>query len=302
MNSGARTRTPFGIVLFALLLCLVPRLHSLAQEAGRGQERAPAPPRRIISLIPAVTEMLFALGVGDRVVGVSSFDRFPPEVERIPRVGALLDPDVERILSLRPDLVIVYRSQNDLVTQLTRAQVPYFLYAHAGLADVTATIRRLGERVGAAQRGTEVAASIESRIEAARMQAGGRDKPRTLVVFGRDSFALRGIYASGGIGFVSDMLEAAGGTNVFADVKRESVQATTELIIARRPDVILELRADPSDPATEAKEISTWNTLSAVPAVRNKRVHIIADPRTVIPGPRVAEGVELLSRMLHAPK
>jgi cobalamin transport system substrate-binding protein len=274
----------------------------MAQEGGRGQDRAPAPPRRIISLIPAVTEMLFALGVGDRVVGVSSFDRFPPEVERIPRVGALLDPDVERILSLRPDLVIVYRSQKDLITQLTRAQVPYFLYVHAGLADVTATIRRLGERVGAAQRGTEVAASMESRIEAARAQAGGRDKPRTLVVFGRDSFALRGIYASGGIGFVNDMLGAAGGTNVFADVKRESVQATTELIIARRPDVILELRADPSDPATEAKEVSTWNTLSAVPAVRNKRVHIIADPRTVIPGPRVAEGVELLSRMLHAPK
>jgi iron complex transport system substrate-binding protein len=302
MTTGDRIRGPVGIVLFTFLLCLVAGLHPVAQERGRGQDATRAVPRRIISLVPAVTEILFALGVGDRVVGVSSFDRFPPEVEGLPRVGALLDPDVERILSLRPDLVIVYRSQNDLVTQLTRAQVPYFLYAHAGLADVTSTIQSLGERVGAAARGTEVATTIESRIEATRKRTGGLDKPRTLVVFGRDSFALRGIYASGGIGFVNDMLAAAGGTNVFADVKRESVQATTELIIARRPDVILELRADPVDPATEAKEVSAWSALSAVPAVRNKRVHIIADPRTVIPGPRVAEGVELLSRMLHAPK
>jgi iron complex transport system substrate-binding protein len=77
------------------------------------------------------------------------------------------------------------------------------------------------------------------------------------------------------------------------------VQATTELIIARRPEVILELRADPIDPATEAKERQTWKALSSVPAVRTGRIHIIADPRTVIPGPRVAEGLEVLARTLH---
>ena len=85
--------------------------------------------------------MLFAVGAGPRVVGVSSFDHFPPEVERIERVGALLDPNVERILALRPDLVVVYRSQTDLIAQLGRAQIATFVYAHAGLADVTSTLR-----------------------------------------------------------------------------------------------------------------------------------------------------------------
>ena len=283
-----------------ILLCLLAlSLGAAATGTELASQRPPAPPTRIISLIPAVTEMLFALGVGDRVVAVSSFDRFPPEVEKMPRVGALLDPDVERILSLRPDLVIVYRTQSDLQTQFTRAGVPFYLYVHAGLAGVTSTIRRIGERVGAADRAGKLASDIETRIQSVRARAPGTKGPRTLVVFGRDSFALRGIYASGGIGFVHDMLTAAGGNNVFADMKREAVQATTELILARRPEVIIELRADPIDAATESRELRTWGALSSLPAIRNRRVHIIADARTVIPGPRVAEGVEVLWRILH---
>jgi iron complex transport system substrate-binding protein len=268
--------------------------------AGQGTPAAPAaPPARIISLIPAVTEMLFALGAGPRVVGVGSFDRFPPEVQKVPRVGALLDPDVERILSLRPDLVVVYRSQTDLLTQLERAKIPAFVYAHRGMADITETLRQIGERVGAAAEAQRLAGEIERRIAAVREKTARARRPRTLIVFGRDAFALRGIYASGGIGFVHDMVTAAGGDNVFADTQREAVQATTELIIARAPEVILELRAEPIAADVEAKELRTWSALSSVPAIRARRVHIIADPRTVIPGPRIADAVELLATVLQ---
>ena len=266
---------------------------------GQQPQKIAEAPKRIISLVPAVTEMLYAVGVGDRVVGVSSFDHFPPEVERVTRVGALLDPDVERILALRPDLVVVYRSQTDLLAQLGRAQVPAFVYSHAGLADVTATLRQVGSRVGAAQRADGLASEIERRIDAQLKRFAGAGRPKTLIVIGRDAFSLRGIYASGGIGFIHDMLTAAGGDNVFADAKKEAVQATSELILARAPDVILELRGDPVDAATVAKEVRVWDALASVPAVRNKRVHIVADPRTVIPGPRVAEAVEVLAKALH---
>jgi iron complex transport system substrate-binding protein len=258
-----------------------------------------AQPQRIISLVPAVTEILFALGAGDHVVGVGSFDKFPQEVEKLPRVGALLDPDLERILSLRPDLVAVYGSQSDLRKQLDRAGVPTFVYAHAGLADVTTTIRTLGDRVGASDRAAALIADIERRIAAVRQRTAGQPRPRTLIVFGRESLSLRGIYASGGYGFIHDMVTAAGGDNVFAEVKQESVQATSELILARRPEVILELRAEPLAADVEKKERAVWNTLASVPAVRNGRVYIVTDRRTVIPGPRVGEGVEVLERVLH---
>ena len=271
-------------------------------EPLRGREQAGAkPPARIISLVPAATEMLFAVGAGPRVVGVSSFDHFPPEVERIERVGALLDPNVERILALRPDLVVVYRSQTDLIAQLGRAQIATFVYAHAGLADVTSTLRELGARVGAADRAGTLAADIERRIDVLRQRYATGPRPKTLVVIGRDAFTLRGIYASGGVGFIHDMLMAAGADNVFADTKREAVQATSELILARAPEVVLELRGDPIDAATQAKELRTWDALASLPAVRNKRVRVIADARTVIPGPRVADAVELLAGAIHRP-
>jgi len=259
-------------------------------------------PRRIVSFIPAVTEILFALGVGDRVVAVGSFDRHPPEIERLPRVGALLDPDLERILSLRPDLVTVYGSQTDLRAQLERAQVPIFVYSHAGLSDVTKTILDLGQRVGRPERARELTGEIERALQEARQRVASLPRPRTLIVFGRESLSLRGIYASGGYGFVHDMVTAAGGDNVFADLKQQAVQATAELIIARRPEVILELRAEPLTPDRQAKELATWTQLSSVPAVRDGRVHIIADPRVVVPGPRVGDGVELIARVLHGPK
>jgi iron complex transport system substrate-binding protein len=118
-------------------------------------------------------------------------------------------------------------------------------------------------------------------------------------VFAREAFALRGIYASGGFGFLHDMLVAAGGRNVFADVARESVQATSETILARRPEVIVELRASGVAAEYRGKEVAVWNALPALPAVRAGRVVLITDPRTVVPGPRVAEGAELIARAIH---
>jgi cobalamin transport system substrate-binding protein len=271
-------------------------------SVARGQQpQSPSDsrPRRIISLIPAVTEMLFAIGAGPQVVAVSSFDRYPPDVTKLQRVGALLDPDVERILSLRPDLVAVYASQSDLRTQLERAKIPVYVYRHAGLADVLVTLTQIGERVGHGREARDLVQSIQARISAVRRRVTDRARPRSLIVFDRETLALRGIYASGGIGFVHDMVSAAGGDNVFSDVKQQSVQATTELVLTRRPEVILELRGDPVAPDVKAKEIGVWRALTSLPAVRDSRVYFLDDQRTVVPGPRIAEGIELIARTLH---
>jgi iron complex transport system substrate-binding protein len=256
---------------------------------------------RIVSLVPAATEMLYAFGAGPRVVAVSSYDTYPPEVTKLPNVGALLDPNVERILSLKPDLVIVYGSQDDLKRQLARAGVPVYDYRHAGLADVTATIRSLGERTGDAERAGQVAATIERGLDQIRAKVKDRPRPRTLLVFGRERLSLRGIYASGGIGFLHDMLNVAGGENVFADVKLQSVQATAEQILARRPEVILETRgANSAWPIGDRQaELNVWKALASVPAVRNQRIDFLFDDRIVIPGPRVVEGTAAMARALH---
>ncbi len=272
--------------------------HSADQGSPEGEHRRTLP-TRIVSLIPAVTEMLFAIGAGPQMAAVSSFDTYPPEVKKLPRVGALLDPDVEKILSLHPDLVVVFATQTTLREQLERAKIPVYVYKHAGLADVLTTIRELGARVGREKPAADVADSLDAHISAVRRRVAGRPRPRTLIVFDREKVALRGIYASGGVGFIHDMVDAAGGDNAFADVKQQAVQATTELILARRPEVILELRADPLDAGARAREIAVWNALTSLPAVRNSRVYFLDEQKTVVPGPRVAEAVELIAHTIH---
>ena len=290
---AAHRKALIALALLALVLRDRPaKAGSYLYDAG--------PAKRIISLVPAVTEMLYAIGAGERVVAVSSYDTFPPQVAQLPKVGALLDPNVEGILALKPDLVVVYGSQDDLKQQLSRAQIGVFDYRHAGLADVTTTIRALGQRTGDAAPANTVADRIEAGLRAVRTRVEGRQRPRTLLVFGRERLALRGLYASGGIGFLNDMLEAAGGINVFADVKLQAVQASTEQIIARRPEVIVEVRATNSAFPTGDRdaELQVWKTLAAVPAVRNGRIHFLFDDRIVIPGPRVVEGTDALARVL----
>jgi iron complex transport system substrate-binding protein len=285
-------------VLFAALLWIVgtPISRSPAHPIARSPDSI-----RIVSLVPAVTEMLYAIGAGPRVVAVSSYDTYPPEVKTLPNVGALLDPNVERILSLKPTLVVVYGSQADLKAQLARAGIGVFEYRHGGLAHVSATVRELGERTGDAARAATVATSIERGLDDVRRRVSSRPQPRTLLVFGRERMALRGIYASGGVGFLADMLAAAGGDNVLKEVRQESVQAGTEQILAKRPDVILETRAANSAfPMGERQaELDVWRALASVPAVRNGRVHFLFDDRIVIPGPRVVDGTIAMARALH---
>ena len=139
---------------------------------------------RIVSLVPALTEMLFAVGAGSQVVGVSSYDDFPPEVQSRPRVGALLDPDVERILSLKPDLVLMYASQTDLQGQFARAGIRVYSYRHGGIGNVLQTIRELGALTGHKVEGDRVTAQLQSRLDAVRTRVRGRPRPRTMLVMG----------------------------------------------------------------------------------------------------------------------
>ena len=283
-----------------LQACLVAALFAAAPH--RQIPKSPdSQSERIISLVPAATEMLYAVGAGPRVVGVSSFDAFPPEVTKLPKVGALIDPNVELILSLKPQLVVVYGTQVDLKQQLARAGIAVFDYRHAGLADVTTTLRALGERIGASRKADEIAREITRGLDGIRQKVAGRARPRTLLVFGRERLALRGLYASGGIGFLNDMLEMAGGSNVFADVKTQAVQASTEQILARRPEVILETRAlNSAWPSGDRQaELNVWNAVASIPAVRNHRVQFLFDDRIVIPGPRVVEGTMAMAMALH---
>ncbi|HXD72249.1 MAG TPA: helical backbone metal receptor [Vicinamibacterales bacterium] len=253
--------------------------------------------RRIISIIPSTTEMLFAMGAGDRVIAIGTYDKYPPEAQKLPRVGALVDPNVEQILQMRPDLVVVYGTQTELKRRLERANIPYYSYSHQGLPDIFSTMRSLGMRVGMAAQGEALAARLERQLAAIRAKVANRPRPKTLLVMGREPGALRNIYASGGVGFLHDMLEAAGGTDALADIQRQSVDVSNEMVLARAPDVIIELRY--TDEAINRADLDVWNRVSAVPAVKNHRVIVLTGDQFVVPGPRVADAVAKMAAAIH---
>lgn len=277
-----------GVVLAAIALCF--KLGAAADPV----------PRRVISIIPATTEMIFAMGAGSRLVAVGSFDKFPPDAMKLPKVGALLNPDTERILSLRPDLVIVYGTQTELKRSLDRASIRYFAYQHRAMPDIMATIRSLGSRIGFAAQAESLASGIERDLAQVRARVAGLKRPRTLLVFERDPSTLQNIYASGGYGFLADLLDVAGGDNVFADINKQAVQASAEMILARRPEVIIELRyGDNARPADPARDLKAWSPLGAVPAVRTKHIQVLVGDQFVVPGPRIVEAARQLGRILH---
>jgi len=299
MGAGAGGWAPGAGLVTALALVLLTDGAPGLQPRGHLSAQAKRPPARIVSLVPSATEMLFAMGAGPRVAAVSSYDRFPPEVERLPRVGALVDPDVERILSLRPDLVVTYASQVDLVAQLKRAGIPVYTYRHGSLADITSGMRDLGRFIGMQAGAARAAEEIERGLAEVRASVAGRPRPRTLLVIGREPQSLRAVSVSGGFGFLHDLLGLAGGDNIFGDVKRESLMVATETILAKQPDVIIELHySDSASRDAEAREREAWKLLPGVPAVRNGRVHLLYGGELVVPGPRVVLTARAFARAL----
>lgn len=302
----AVTRKPWawvavGVAMLGGALQHVPFAQPVApQDRPGATASSSAGPRRIVSLIPATTEMLFVMGAADRLAGVGSYDRFPAAVERLPRVGGLMDPSVERILSLKPDLVIVYDTQTELKGQLARAGIPIFGYAHRGLPDVTETLRAIGVRVGAGPAADVAAARIEQQLAAIKTRTAERPRLKTLLVFGREPGSLRQVVASGGYGFLHDVLEVAGGIDVLAHLKRQSVQLSTESILALAPEVIIELHYGSSMGTRRLDaERLVWNALPAVPAVKNNRVHLLVGDEFVVPGPRIVLAAERFAKVLH---
>jgi iron complex transport system substrate-binding protein len=316
---AARSKRLIG-VLVALAICGY-AIQSRADPAGSPDEpdlsavasakaetlapRASAPheahaPRRIISLVPSLTESLFAIGAGAQVVGVGTFDSYPPEVKTRPRVGGLVDPDIERILSLRPDLVVTYGSQVELERSLARAGIRTFAYRHGGVADELRAIRALGGASGHTEEAEHVARSVEQRLDRVRAQVRALPRPKTLLVIDRQPGTLRDLYVSGGRGFLHDLLEIAGGADVFGDIDRESVQPSTETLLARAPEVIVELRAPSMNAAANAQSIrEAWSILPSLPAVRRGRIVLLTGDYLVEPGPRMAQAAEAMARAIH---
>jgi iron complex transport system substrate-binding protein len=263
---------------------------------------AQAQPARIVSTFPSVTETLFALGAGDRVVGVSNYCRYPPVALSLPKVGTYAKPDTERIALLRPDLVFIQKSAANLADRLDALGIKHVEVTIGSLAEVYSMIGDIGRAVGLPDRAEKLNRDIGSRLDAIRAEAGGKTRPTVLIVVGRTPGLLTGLKAAGRSPYIGELLDIAGGSNVLTGTAIAYPQISLETVVRLNPDVILDTSnmgdaADASLRETRLRE--PWMAHRELAAVQNGMVFGLTSESLVTPGPRVVDAVELLRAHLR---
>jgi iron complex transport system substrate-binding protein len=253
-------------------------------------------PQHIISLAPSVTEILFALGVGDRVVGVSTYCDYPPEARTIDRIGTFLQPSVERILAKRPDLVIGVPSPGNRagVERLEELGIRLLIVDPERLADILASIRTIADAVGVPERGAALVARIERELAAVAQRLEGAPRPRVLMLVGRSPFV-----AAGRGTYQDELIELAHGTNLAAASGDAWPNVGLEFIVARAPEVIIDASMGSEEATDRATAIAFWDDFPTIPAVRDHRIYGYRAYELLRPGPRVAQTLETVARFIH---
>lgn len=260
-------------------------------------------PARIVSTSPSITETLFALGLGERVVGVSNYCRFPPEARALPKVGTFLRPDPELIARLSPSLVVVHAGPNTTRQQLSKLRIPFVTVDRGTLRSVFSTIGAIGTSAGVPERAAALVASLEARLSRIRADVSARKLQKVLIIMGRRAGTLTDLIAVGPGSYLHDLIGIAGGVNVLAQSSLDYPRLSMESIIRLDPDVIIDAGDMGDTPEErERRRMTTeglWKTQTNVRAARTNRVHAVTSDVFVVPGPRVIEAAETMARWLH---
>jgi iron complex transport system substrate-binding protein len=260
-------------------------------------------PRRIVSTAPSITEMLYALGLGDSVAGVTTFCHHPPEAARKPKIGNYLRPNVEVIVALRPDLVVVEKSMTQQTLWLPRLKLNVLEVDDATVEGIYGSIRAIGRATGAAPKAEVICRSMRSELEGIRRRTSGQPRTTVLFVVGRTPGRIEDLIAAGGSSYLNEVLTIAGGRNVLGDAAIAYAKVSLEEVLARDPDVIIDMgeMAQTVGVTEEQKRavVRLWGRYPNLKAVRTKRVFAVASDVFVVPGPRVTDAARQLAGLLH---
>lgn len=251
--------------------------------APGGEPAAGVAPARVVPLAPNLTEIVFALGLGERVVGVSDYASWPPEVRELPRLGGLVDPNLERLLALEPDLVLLLPSQEEVALRLAGLGVATLVVEIETVDDLEAAVATVADRLGARAAGRELAAALAREL-APRPIAGA---PAAVVVPDRAPGRTEGVVVAGPGTYFHDLLGRLGAENAFADAPLRYPHVGLEEVLARAPGAILEVRPEPPSEALRRRLVADWRRFPALTAVARGQVHVLGGDWALVLGPRL---------------
>jgi iron complex transport system substrate-binding protein len=252
--------------------------------------------QRIVSLAPSLTETVFALGAGDRLVGVSVYCDFPPEARSIDRVGTFLTPNVEAILAKRPDVVLAVPSpaNRNPVQSLRQLGLRVVVVDPRSVAEVLDSIRQIGAAIDRAPAAQDLIGRIEHDVARVRQRLRGAPQRKVLMVVGRAP-----LIAAGTGTFADELIRFAQGINLGAQAGSGWPHLSLEFAIAAAPDVIIDTTVTHAKESDAGASLRFWDAFTTVPAVRRGAVHAYRDYQLLRPGPRIAEALALMARFVH---
>ena len=268
---------------FSSLLCAIALL--IARSAA-------ASPQRIVSLTPSVTEILFALGAGDEVVGVSQYCDYPPEATRLPKVGSFLTPNLEAIVALHPTLVIGIGLSSEMreIRVLQETGCSTMTIQDDSVAQIEDSIRAVGARIGRADAARTLLEKLNAQIDAVRSRVASLPRVRVLMLVGHEP-----LIAVGPGTYLDDLLKLANADNIADSIDQQWPKLSVEYILAMRPEVILDGQMG-SDPAAPAR---FWQKYPSIPAVHDHRVYSYPGDPVLHAGPRIGTSLRILAALIH---
>lgn len=285
------------IFLLLALLCLIQPVSGEAatveDQTGRTVQ-VPDNPKRIISLMPSLTEMVFALGQGERIIAVTRYSNTPPAVRKLPKVGSYVHLDLERIVAFKPDLCLAYRDGNPkfVIDKLEALGIPVYAFDPRSLEGIMDSISRLGAIVHAEARAAAQVAAMEKRLDKIEARAAGfARKPR--VFFQIDASP---IVSAGSNTFIHKLITRAGGVNLAAG-DTPYPRYSWEDVLLMAPDVVIVTSM--AGGYTEEQLKAGWLKWPQVPAVRNSRIYVVSADQFDRPTERLLDGLEKMMEILH---
>ena len=267
---------------------------------GLAPQNVSAAYQRIISTSPSITEILFAIGAGNRVVGVTDFCSYPERACLLPSIGGPLNPSTETWIALKPDLIIIQEDSKVIQKNAKILGIPTLTVSVNNLKNILTSIQTMADALQMPQAGHQLAVKIKSKIEGYRTHLK-KIKPRQVLMLLSDTNdPSRDLYAVGRGTFLNELLTIAGGNNVLPDTMAKYPKVSKEYIIAKSPEIIIEVgpKSNLSKEETLARK-KTWGKFSTLRAVKNDRIYFIGADYILIPGPRLLNILNDFTRTIH---
>ena len=251
-------------------------------------------PKRIIPLAPSLTEILYYIGLGDHVAGVTEFSYYPPEASNKPNVGSYIDPNIEKIISLSPDLVIGTKDGNlpNSVYLLEQAHIPVYVINPRSVKDAVSSIGEIAKLCGVSHRGYQLVEALNKRLEAVQNAVALKERP--LVFMQINSSPIMTVNKNT---FLNDLIVLSGGVNMTADEPITYPRISIEEVIRKKPDIIIISTMGADSENRKARD--EWEKWKSIPAVKNNRVYFIEADILNRPSQRIVDGLEAIARVIH---